>query len=181
MNKKWIITAVFLCLSLALMPLQAFAMEGVSAELPFTVENTTGTVVIEAVDGAPLPEQTEFAGVTEGKFILSFEDPGDYAYKVYQKPGTEAGVTYDKTIYDAVVSVFVNEEDEPYTVVTLSIAGDTLKPEKIKFTNLLPTPSGGNDPSTGDNSRLWLWILLSAVSLAGILLLASLNRKPLDE
>ena len=180
MNRKWFTAAVSLLLLMVLMPMQAFAMEEVTVEIPFTIENASGTAVIEAIDGAPLPEETEFASVTEGVFALSYGEPGDYAYKIYQKPGEVAGVTYDETVYDVVVSVFVNEEEGLYTVVTISIAGDANKPESVVFTNILPEPGNPNTPPTGDETHLSLWILLAAVSVTGVFATVPAVRRKRD-
>ena len=185
MNEKWFRAAVSLLLLIMLMPMQAFAVEAATAEIPFTIENASGTVVIEAIDDAPLPEKTEFADVTEGTFALAYGDPGDYVYKIYQKPGTEPDVTYDETVYNVVVSVFVDEDDESlYTVVTISVAGNPSKPESVVFTNILPeteNPSGNpNTPPTGDETHLPLWTVLAAISLAGVLCIVPAVRRKRD-
>lgn len=126
-------------LIMAMLPIQALAMDSVTVEVSFTVENTPGTVVIEAVGGAPVPAQTEMSDVLEGTFDLTFNEPGNYAYKVYQKQGlddyTAYYKTYDDTVYDVVVSVFWNEQNELYGVVTASIPGDSYKPGEIVFVN----------------------------------------------
>ena len=77
MHKKWLIGMVFLLLLTVAMPVQAFAMDSVTAEIPFTVENAPGTVVMEAMHGAPEPEQSAFENVSEGKFVLRFDEPED--------------------------------------------------------------------------------------------------------
>ena len=168
-------------LLMMLMPLQAFAMEEVAVEIPFTIENASGTVVIEAIDGAPLPEKTEYVDVTAGKIVLSYGEPGDYAYKIYQKAGTQQDVTYDGTVYDVIVSVFVNEKGGLYTVVTVSVPGDSTKPDSLVFTNILPEPKdptgNANTPATGDQTHLSGWIMLAAVSFAGVLVIVPVSRR----
>ena len=147
-------------------PFQVFAAEEITAQIPFTIKNTTGTVVIEAAEGAPLPHQTVFEDVTEGKFELSFSEPGDYCYKIYQNPGTEQGVTYDGTVYEVCVSVFVREDGELYSVVSVNTEGSSEKADELVFENTpepsTPTSPGG--PQTGDNSHLNFWIVLTATS-----------------
>lgn len=132
--KKIIIPLIlFLLLPLlplhALLPLQALAAgESVTAQIPFTVENAPGTVVIEAVTvDAPLPEKTEIENVTEGTFEITFTEVGEYYYEVRQKAGSQSGIVYDtETVYEVLVSVifdsngdldynlFVNKVWSPY-------------------------------------------------------------------
>ena len=139
MKSKSIISTILLVLFLMAMPICAMAMESVTVDVSFTVENTPGTVVIEAVDGAPLPAQTEFKDAQEGTFSLTFTEAGTYAYKVYQKQGlgdyTDYYEFYDDTVYDVVVSVFFDDNYELYGIVTASIPGDSYKPDEIVFTN----------------------------------------------
>ena len=176
MNSKKIVTVILMLLLLA-MQLPVFAAESAVVEIPFTVENTAGTVVIETDGDLPLPSPCEFTDVTEGKFSFSLEEPGDYAYRIYQKPGNESGVTYDETVYEVLVSVFVDEKEDLYAVVTLRIAGDSRKPEKVAFANILPEPEAPKDPkdpnkpTTGDSGMPFLWGMLGTVSLAGALIL----------
>lgn len=197
MNKK-IISIVIMLIMLTMLPLQAFAMEEVSVELPFAVDKINGTVVIEAVDGAPLPELTEFNDVAEGVFKLSFTQPDTYHYRVYQHiPENTDGVIYDQKVYNVVVSVFSDEEGKLYSVCTVSIDGFSEKREKVVFSNSIPyeeeettaqttlpnttaptTTSQDPPPNTGDNNNLVLWIIASLISLAGIFLtLIAARRK----
>lgn len=141
MKSKSLISTILLVLFLvAAMPICAMADPGsVSVEVPFTVENTPGTVVIDAQDGAPLPAQTEFSDTQEGSFSLTFTEPGYYAYKVYQKQGLDDYTAYyefyDDTEYDVVVSVFTDDDNDLSAYVTVSIPGDAFKPDGIVFTN----------------------------------------------
>ena len=171
MNSRKLISMISLLLLLLVMTIPAFALEAVTVEISFAVKNAPGTVVIEAVDDAPLPEQTVFETATEGVLELSFSEPGNYEYKIYQKPGTGSGVTYDSTVYSVCVAVFTNEDGSLYCVVAANIEGSAQKADDVVFENTVePTsPSTpGNTPQTGDDSRLGLWILLMALSLVGI-------------
>ena len=209
MSKKFISIVITLVMILAL-PMQAFAMAEVSAELPFSVENVGGTVVIEAVDGAPLPELTVMKDVTGGVFKLSFSQPDTYRYRVYQQvPENANGVIYDTKVYNVVVSVLADDEGALNCVFTISVDGFAEKHEGIVFGNELPkadedppgqtstAPNGTTQttlppnettqpstaqpetPDTGDNGNLGMWLLLSALSLAGlfIILFAALRKK----
>ncbi|MCH5320464.1 MAG: hypothetical protein J1E36_01795 [Eubacterium sp.] len=187
MNSKKLITMILLLLLLLAIPIQVFAVEATTVEIPFTIKNASGTVVIEAVDNAPLPAQTVFEGVLSGKFELSFTGVGNYNYKIYQKSGTEHNITYDSTVYTMHISVFVNEDSELYTVVSLYVEDSSQKTDNIVFENTLSNapivPNKPNEPSepsepytpdspdipwTGDNSNLGLWIILMFVSILGL-------------
>ena len=206
MNSKKLITMILLLLLLLAIPIQVFAGEAVTAEIPFTVKNASGTVVIEAVDNAPLPNQTVFEGVSTGKFELSFTEPGDYHYKIYQNPGTEQGVTYDSTAYTVCISVFMNEDGSLYSAAAVNIENSSQKAEDIEFENALaepsvpsepvepteptepskpvePTTSASTDtpPHTDDESRLELWILLMALSLFGIIAATAFYKRSLTD
>lgn len=187
MNSKKLITMILLLLLLLAIPIQVFAVEDTTVEIPFTIKNASGTVVIEAVDNAPLPVQTVFEGVSSGKFELSFTGVGNYNYKIYQKSGTDSNVTYDSTAYTMHISVFVNEDSELYTVVSLYVEDTAQKTDNIVFENTLSnvpivpskpnelsepsepyTPESPDTPWTGDNSNLGLWIILMFVSILGL-------------
>ena len=144
MNSKKLITVILLLLILSVIPIQVFAAESATAEISFTVKNAPGTVVMEAVDDAPLPNRTVFEGVSAGKFEIAFSHPGEYCYKVYQKSGTEQDVTYDSTVYEVCIAVFVNENGTLYSVVAVNIENSSRKSEDIEFIN---TPAQSSVPT----------------------------------
>lgn len=135
MIKKFI-SIIIMLFMIATLPLQAFAMAEVSVELPFAVENFNGTVVIEAVDGSPLPERTEFQDVADGTFKFSFSQPDTYRYRVYQQiPENTNGVIFDKTVYKITLTVLSDAEGILQSVCTISIDGSAEKKEAILFEN----------------------------------------------
>lgn len=185
MNSKKLITMILLLLLLLAIPIQVFAMEAATAEISFTVKNAPGTVVVEAVNDAPLPEQTVFEGVSSGKFEISFTEPGDYYYKVYQNQGAEQYVTYDSTVYTVCISVFLDENGVLYSATAVNIEQSAQKAENVEFENILPQSSVPGEPDeptepttsepsvspphTGDESRLELWTMLMVLSFLGII------------
>ena len=206
MNSKKLISMILLLLLVLAMPFQAFAEGAATAEIPFAVKNASGTVVIESVDSAPLPKQTEFEGVSTGKFELSFTRPGEYYYKVYQKSGTEQGVTYDSTVYSVCIAVFSNNDGSLYSVTAVNVEYSSQKAEIAEFENTLAEPSEpskpiepteptvpsapteptspnspSTPPSTGDNSRLGLWVLLMVFSVLGIAVVSVMYRTTADK
>lgn len=156
MIRKYYIVFVSLLLLIMAMPQSAFAMESVTAEIPFIVERTPGTVVIEAVNNEPLPAVTEFPDVLEGEFEIAYTEPGNYYYRVYQKPGDLLGAEYDNRVYGVTVSVFVNEYEMLYAAVTLSIDGNPQKPEIIEFPNTVEEvpPKEEEKPDDGFDDRV---------------------------
>ena len=152
MIRKYYIVFVSLLLLLMTTPQLALAMESVTAEIPFTIERTPGTVVIEAVYDEPLPDVTEIPDVLEGMFQITYSEPGNYHYRVYQIPGSNEHAKYDEIIYNVHVSVFVDEDTEVlYAVVTLGHDGIIEKPEKIVFANTLGNVSPEHED--GDNDK----------------------------
>lgn len=176
MNGKKLITVLLLLFLLAI-PMQALAMETATAEISFTVKNAPGTVVMEALRDAPEPEKTAFDGASAGTFVLSFNEPGDYYYEIYQKTQTQTGVTYDDTVYEVWISVLVDDDGKLYSVAAVNAQDSTQKTDEILFENT-PVPSSEpsnptttdvpDTPYTGDSSRLPLWIALMAVSFFGL-------------
>lgn len=197
MNSKRLIIVITLLLLLIAIPIHVFAAEVTTAEISFTVKNASSTVVAEAVHNEPMPAQTAFEGVSAGRFEFSFTEPGDYYYKIYQKQSTESNVTFDSTVYEVCISVFVNEAGEFYSVSAVNVEDSSEKTDKIVFENtsseLGSEPSSeprqepnskpstesattaselsnsdSNTPQTGDNNNLVLWIVLLLASLFGL-------------
>ena len=198
MNSKKLISMISLFIFLLSMPIWAFAMESTTAEIFFKVNNAPGTVIVEAVDDAPLPEQTIFKNVSTGKFDVSISQPGDYYYKIYQNKGTQQDVNYDNTVFVARITALVDENNNLYSAVTVYVEKSSQKIGNIEFKNTLIEPeedisgsetnpteyedisedpietttadSSAEEPHTGDESHLGLWFAMMAVSLVGIAL-----------
>lgn len=178
MMSKKIITIVIMLIMLTAPALKVFGMTEISVELPFVVENINGTVVIEAVDDAPLPEVTEFKDVAEGVFVFSYTQPDTHHYRIHQQmPANSDDVIYDSTVYNVAVYVLSDDDGALYAVYAISIDGFAEKQESVSFENRIPT--GETDPpvQTGDNSHLWIWLAVSLSSLAGILILLFIMRR----
>ena len=199
MNSKKLISMISLFIFLLSMPIWAFAMESTTAEIFFKVNNAPGTVIVEAVDDAPLPEQTIFKDVSTGKFDVSISQPGDYYYKIYQNKGTRQDVNYDNTVFVARITALVDENNNLYSAVTVYVEKSSQKIGNIEFKNTLIEPeedisgsetnptefedfsdlsesttsttdTNGSQPHTGDDSHIGLWLAMMAVSLVGIAL-----------
>ena len=103
----------------------------------------------------------------QGEIEVTMDVPGTYRYELSQKKGTNPKTTYDSTVYE--ITVFVEDaEGTLQAAVSADEQGKTEKPTELRFVNRNNDP---DVPSTGDESTLWLWILILSVSGAAILAL----------
>ena len=109
----------------------------------------------------------EYAITGQGEIEVTMELPGTYRYELSQVKGTDPKTTYDSTVYE--ITVFVEDaEGTLQAAVSADEQGKTEKPTELRFVNRNNDP---DVPSTGDESTLWLWILILSVSGAAILAL----------
>ena len=109
----------------------------------------------------------EYAITGQGEIEVTMELPGTYHYELSQVKGTDPKTTYDSTVYE--ITVFVEDaEGTLQAAVSADEQGKTEKPTELRFVNRNNDP---DVPSTGDESTLWLWILILSVSGAAILAL----------
>lgn len=121
--------------------------------------------------------KTDAAGHAESSLyeIADYKD-GKYAgekkyYLVETK--TMDGYTLDETEHEVVFAY--KDDSTPIVEVTFDLTND--KPELPQTTEGTPgTPSAGN-PKTGDETNLWLPVVLLAVSVSGIAGLLAARRK----
>lgn len=163
---------------------------------------STFTFELEAVDGAPMPQDNTVTITGEGtaKFgEITYDVPEDYCYTIREKQQTITGYTMDTTVYDVTVQVTTDDQGVLTAAVYMGKDGDTAKSEKAVFTNRykapdpgatptatptptpLPTEEGGTTggstftlPQTGDLSQPFVWVVLG---LAALLILAVLVVK----
>ena len=121
--------------------------------------------------------KTDAAGHAESSLyeIADYKD-GKYAgEKKYYLVETKTldGYTLDKTEHEVVFAY--KDDSTPIVKVTFDLTND--KPEVPQTTEGTPgTPSAGN-PKTGDETNLWLPVVLLAVSVSGIAGLLAARRK----
>lgn len=70
-----------------------------------------------------------------GNFEISFSEPGEYGYKIYENKGDKSKVEYDAKVYHATVFVMDNDGKLDY-VLAIKIEGVNSKPDKIQFVNI---------------------------------------------
>lgn len=108
----------------------------------------------------------EIADYKDGKFA------GEKKYYLVETK-TMDGYTLDETEHEVVFAY--KDDSTPIVEVTFDLTND--KPEVPQTTEGTPgTPSAGN-PKTGDETNLWLPVVLLAVSVSGIAGLLAARRK----
>ncbi|MBQ8942340.1 MAG: hypothetical protein IJ062_10940 [Firmicutes bacterium] len=159
MKNKYIFIAVVLVL-LFCMTSGTFAeglYKGMTANVPVSFVSKSGTsdctIVMETMNDSPEPFESELTLSSSGTedFKMNITEPGNYKYKVYQRPGEDKNITYDDTVYT--VTLYVTESTEntlKYAVVAATDKSDD-KPDKVEFVN--QRTSGGNDEEKDDNKE----------------------------
>ena len=100
-------------LAAVLVPGDAAAADTCQASIPVRVQVVPETEVpftlrLEGEDQAPMPAQDtlSFSGSGAGAFgPIVYSIPQDYRYTIRQVPGSDAGVTYDDTVFTILVRV----------------------------------------------------------------------------
>ena len=112
----------------------------------------------------------------QGEIEVTMDVPGTYRYELSQKKGTNPKTTYDSTVYE--ITVFVEDaEGTLQAAVSADEQGKTEKPTELRFVNRNNDP---NVPSTGDETTLWLWILILSVSgaaVAALLIIPGIDKR----
>ncbi|MBQ0037234.1 MAG: hypothetical protein KBS74_01030 [Clostridiales bacterium] len=198
MKRLYRITALALVMLLCL---SAFAVNAFAAEpqsTVFSAKVTIGgpkpipaekyTVMLEPLDSSnPMPAGSEdgaykltITGAGKEDFpAIEFTTVGIYQYKIYQMVGKSANETYDHTVYTATVYVLDSETEEDALTVTvvLNSEGSDGKQDGISFKNVYYNP---NQPKTGDETHLLLWMslmIISGAAGAGVLFFERKKQK----
>ena len=121
--------------------------------------------------------KTDAAGHAESSLyeIAEYKDGKFAGEKKYYLVETKTldGYTLDETEHEVVFAY--KDDSTPIVEVTFDLTND--KPEVPQTTEgTLGTPSAGN-PKTGDETNLWLPVVLLAVSVSGIAGLLAARRK----
>ena len=129
--------AVFLSTVMAVTA-RAASLTPVTATLPVTCRGG-GTFTIAPLDGTTyLPEEAKIvipADTGSGTFTITFDEPGNYKYRITQEKVHADGIVYDETIYDATVSVLTGDGMTLTSLLTLSSPGTETKPARIEYKN----------------------------------------------
>ncbi len=177
--RKNIFFAAVICLLTAavFLSVPGSAADVISARLPFSVRNASGTVEIEALGGAPLPDPTVCENVTDGAFTVSFREADTYHYRVYQRPGSAEDVEYDATVYEVTVTVLAEKDGSMSAVITVNKEGDThkLTANDVVFENRKAEPDIPPEPQKDGGMPIWPLPAALAFSLVCIIVLISVR------
>ena len=119
---------------------------------------------LTAKDNAPMPEKDSVTVTGAGKVSFSeikYTKAGTYVYEISEVAGTDRSCTYDKTVYTVTVTVTENMDGTLSAKSAITTGNKTAS--SILFTNSYPKAEK-KAPSTGDSSRLGLWL---GLALAG--------------
>ena len=119
---------------------------------------------LTAKDNAPMPEKDSVSVTGAGKVSfpeIKYTKAGTYVYEISEVAGTDKSCTYDKTVYT--VTVTVTEDMDGTLSAKSAIMTGSKTASSILFTNSYPKAEK-KAPSTGDSSRLGLWL---GLALAG--------------
>lgn len=159
-----------------------------SVELSIEVENIVEgdtppsaedfTFILEAVDGAPMPESSTItiSGTDTGYFLpITYTEPETCHYILREITGSTKGYTYDDRIYDVTVQVITDETGTLHASMYVCEQGSEFKTETVKFVNQYKDasvkdpeestePDNAQTPKTGDNTNLVLWSVLGSAA-----------------
>lgn len=194
---------MFVVLCLTAFPVSVFADGIVEVKIPVSVElsgkapspEETYTVVLQSVDGAPMPSEStlKIKGSGTAAFpAISYSTPGIYCYTVTQQAGSHERGYYDETVYYVKVTVTNAKSHGLEAVVTVHTdAQMTSEKQDVTFTNTFDVPKTPSKPpvkpdqpkkvttmpKTGDNTNLALLIGLLCVSGCGVFLITGANYR----
>ncbi len=99
------------------------------------------------------------------------------SYTVKEIAGSDTHITYDQTVYTVVVTVKDNEKGGVTASCTVNGAADGA----IAFTNIYtPATVQPDNPQTGDNFNIGIWIALFFISGGALITLTVAGRKKKD-
>ncbi|MGI6012636.1 MAG: Spy0128 family protein [Ruminococcus sp.] len=134
---------LLLVLWLTVSPISAFAEVNVEVEIPVSIElsgetpspEETYTVVLQAVDDAPMPAEStlEITGESSAVFPVSYSTPGIYCYKIFQQVGNHERGNYDAVVYYVKVTV-TNGESGGLQAVIAAHTDEQMVSEKQDIT-----------------------------------------------
>lgn len=113
---------------------------------------------------------------------LTFDREGTYIYTITETAGNDSKIDYDDTVYKATVTV--TEGEDGYSVTVAHEKDGTsyqLLPRFVNKTKGTNPPDEPDNPKTGDDSRIGLWIALCGGAVPVILLLLFLTKGKKEE
>ena len=127
--------------------------------------------VLEQESGSTHEVASSADGTAGFQISFGYDDIGkSYTFKLYEKKGSTAGVTYDTTVYTVIVKVEVNPDG---TIKTIINDVDTNGIE-LAFTNIYEKPE---TPVTGDDFPIIMLGGLMVISALAIVMLMLTKKK----
>lgn len=111
---------------------------------------STFTFELEAVDGAPMPQDNTvtITGAGTAKFgEITYDVPEDYCYTIREKQEKITGYTMDTTVYDVTVQVVTDDAGVLTATVYAEKQGTGDKANNVVFTNRYKEPDPGTTPA----------------------------------
>lgn len=162
------------------------------------IEETSFTVVIEALDGAPLPNPSEkTVEITKDKrseqvtFDFLLPSVGVYQYRLHQLIGDDSEVEYDDRVYN-VTLLYENSPDGKgfRSTFVVSIEDSDVKPKVVLFNNTevhestppveeTTTRKKGDTPDTGGETNQWnylAWMVASSFAVFSFIIIYVIYR-----
>ena len=128
-----------------------------------------GEVEMYAVDGNPYKPDSDrkAANIDGNRFYVTFDEPGNYGYRIYQIPGSDPAMVYDTKVYDILFCITTDSIGQLSVKTVITETNHENKVDEILFRNYRKFTS----VNTGDESDLGFFANLFSVS-AGIITIA---------
>lgn len=119
---------------------------------------------------------------------LSFAQPGTYVYSLHEFNDGNPNYQYDEALYRIAIEVFINDQNELDTKVTITRDGKQV--ENIRFDNYKITdpddpnqskPTDPNQTDTGDDFKSDMWLALMGVSGALAITIYVVSKRRLKD
>jgi len=163
-----------------LITVHAETLTAVTARIEFTNKiagadksSKAFTFVLEALDkDAPMPDHAELTVTGAGTevFFITYDQTGEYTYRLCEKLGKAERWTYDNAVYTVKVYVLWDEKTNQLEAYTLYYNEESYKMKAVFMntyeseTVVSSTPKV-NLPKTGDDSNVRLFAVIGLFSL----------------
>ncbi|SEQ26938.1 pilin isopeptide linkage domain-containing protein [Lachnospiraceae bacterium NE2001] len=147
----------FLCVFWPGNVLLAFNYDAVKASITFVCQKTVGLknnsyeiCIKPESDTIPVPDRDTIIidGSGNGEFLITLTEPGTYNYILYQKKGTEKGITYDDAKYEVHVFVTSDSNGKLNYSVSITYADSDTKPTDGALFKNIDYSEDTQEPST---------------------------------
>ena len=130
-------------------------------------DDTYNISISAAEKDYPIPDKDSIIVTNgEGSFFITFTEPGDYTYFVFQKKGDGEGVIYDETEYEIHINVMNKDSDSDETrpaqdseeelmyYMSVNYKDTDKKPTVIMFVNEQEETEGSSEITSEDTEKV---------------------------